>query len=75
MKNWELTHKQQMNAIKNPSNIPALPTTHEIRMKKITPNMFWMPKHWLIWIYSVTEQEYLQGNKTPKTVPNLAVLK
>ena len=26
--------------IKNPSYIPALPTTHEIRMKKITPKMF-----------------------------------
>jgi hypothetical protein len=29
-----------MNAIKVPSTRPALPATHDIRKKNITPNMF-----------------------------------
>lgn len=39
----KLTHAQHINAIKKPSKIPALPTTHDIRIKNITPKMFCMP--------------------------------
>ena len=37
-----LTVQQQMRTMKNPSRMPALPTSHTRRMKRITPNMFWM---------------------------------
>ena len=37
-----LTVQQQMKTIRNDSRIPAAPTIHTSRMKRITPKMFWM---------------------------------
>jgi len=36
------TQQQQMKTMMNACSQPAAPTTHTMRMKSITPKMFWM---------------------------------
>ena len=37
----DLTVQQQINTTRKPSMAPQVPTIHVIRMKRITPKMFW----------------------------------